>query len=168
VTHTSRSFTFIEVLIVMVILAILASIVLGDVQDAVVHTREAALIENLGRMRAMIERWAFHHGGQYPKGNESVTPGDEESGEESGEEPREEPGGGVDAGETISHLAGVELPVCTVAENRGKRTIHIVDTTGQLEPDPSPETGWKYSTATGQFICNSVETGTNDIPYARW
>lgn len=144
----------------MVIIAILASIVLGYVQDAVTRTREAALIENLGRMRAMIERWAFHHGGVYPRGGELQDGGDEgEEGEGTAE---------TTTGQQIASLAGVELPICTVADNRGKRTIHVVEDVGHIKADPSPQTGWKYSTTTGQFICNSAQIGTNDIPYDLW
>ena len=55
--RTSRGFTLIEVLIVMVIITILAGIGLAMYSNTVVRAKEAALKENLFQMRDALDRY---------------------------------------------------------------------------------------------------------------
>ena len=166
VRRAHRAFTLTEILIVVTLIAILATIVIGYVQDAVLDTRESVLQENLVRVRAAIERHALHNAGVYPLPKEDGSQeGDEQGGSD---DPSEESEATKEEKSPLPTLAGVVVPVCTVGRHRDERTIHIVDDAGTLEVDPAPQTAWKYSTATGHFICNSIEVGTNGARYCDW
>lgn len=61
----SRGFTLIEILIVMTILGILATIAVPSYQHSVIRAREAALTENLYQMRQAIDAY-FADNAAYP------------------------------------------------------------------------------------------------------
>ena len=60
-----RGFTLIEMLIVVALIGILASIAVGQYQRSIVRAKEAALRENLFVMRSQISNY-FADKGEYP------------------------------------------------------------------------------------------------------
>ncbi len=60
--HSSRGFTLIEVLIVVVILSTLAAVAIPQFSDSQKDAREASLHRNIRTLRAGIEAYTLHHG----------------------------------------------------------------------------------------------------------
>ena len=64
-TRNERGFTLIEMLIVVALIGILATIAVGQYQRSIVKAKEAALMENLFVMRSQINNY-FADKGAYP------------------------------------------------------------------------------------------------------
>ena len=64
-TRNDRGFTLIEMLIVVALIGILATIAVGQYQRSIVRAKEAALRENLFVMRSQINNY-FADKGEYP------------------------------------------------------------------------------------------------------
>ncbi|MCY2953218.1 MAG: type II secretion system protein [Planctomycetota bacterium] len=59
--HSKHGFTLVEILIVVILLGILASVVLAMFRPATTDARRAALSENLGILRAQIQLYTLQH-----------------------------------------------------------------------------------------------------------
>ena len=71
---TRRSgFTLIEILIVVVILGILASIIVPQFADAQSSTRAAAMRTQLNTIRSQVSAWRIQHGNAMPGGNSATA-----------------------------------------------------------------------------------------------
>src|SRR5262249_43282253 len=68
----ARGFTMIELLVVMSLLVVLASVGLAQYRSSVVHSREAVLKEDLFRMRDAIDQY-YADKGQYPTTVDSLV-----------------------------------------------------------------------------------------------
>ena len=67
-----RGFTLIELMIVMTIIGILASIAVPNYQRSVIKAREAVLMEDLYQMRRAIDAYFVDHG-KYPESLDSLV-----------------------------------------------------------------------------------------------
>jgi general secretion pathway protein G len=70
--RNSRGFTLIELMIVMTIIGILASIAAPNYQRSVIKAREAVLMENLYQMRRAIDAYFADHT-KYPDSLEALV-----------------------------------------------------------------------------------------------
>ena len=69
---SNRGFTLIELMIVMTIIGILASIAAPNYQRSVIKAREAVLMENLYQMRRAIDAYFADHT-KYPESLEALV-----------------------------------------------------------------------------------------------
>jgi prepilin-type N-terminal cleavage/methylation domain-containing protein len=129
----NKSFTLVEVLIVVAILGILAAIVLPQFQSHTQQARESAAKENLRILRNAIELYAARHNG--------VPPG----------YPHNDPG------QETPHLAQFMFQMLTnehyinvIPENpfNGYSTLRIIGNEEQLPAEATGEFGWIYKAAT--------------------
>ncbi|TLM62504.1 MAG: type II secretion system protein [Deltaproteobacteria bacterium] len=67
-----RGFTLIELMIVLTVIGILASIAVPNYQRSVIKAREAVLMEDLYQMRRAIDSYFVDHG-KYPDSLESLA-----------------------------------------------------------------------------------------------
>ena len=64
--NRASGFTLVELLVVVIILAVLASIVVPQFSSSTTDAREAALDATIGELRNAIELYYHQHGGTYP------------------------------------------------------------------------------------------------------
>ena len=65
-THNTKAFTLVEILIVVIILGILAAIVIPQFAEASNDARESALASNLQTLRSQIELYKIQHRDMLP------------------------------------------------------------------------------------------------------
>ncbi len=138
-----RAFTLVEVLIVVMIMGILASVVLPQFTAASGDAKESALLQSLATMRNQIQMFRFQHEGRLP-GTKS----------------------GVSFDQSMLQKTDIDGSLNT----NGAHGPYIL---GQLPPNPYNDlrdvtvksavlapadadgtTGWLYSTSTGEFRAN--------------
>lgn len=71
-TRTQRGFTMIEVMVVMALIVILASMGLVQYRQSIVRSQEAVLKEDLFRLRDAIDQY-YADKNQYPSGLEALV-----------------------------------------------------------------------------------------------
>ncbi len=154
-------FTLMEVLIVMMVFAIMAVTVLPQFTAANDDALDAALRENLKKLRTQIELYRLQHRGQYPA-----------HGSRSSED-------FLDAMLLSSDADGSTGPAGTKSlgpyfEGRlpanpysGGTKVRIVDNISEALPDDDPVFGWIYCPATGKIKANSTGTAADGTPLDR-
>lgn len=147
-------FTLVEVLIVVVILGILASVVLPQFTYSQGDAQETAVMRDLRTLRTQIRLYTFQHSGRLPA--EGTT--DPQAFEDalllsSDVEGTTAADGSLSLGPYITG----KLPPNPY---NGLRTVRVVDSElSSVTPDGS--TGWIYSSRTGWIRANSPLSVTN-------
>jgi prepilin-type N-terminal cleavage/methylation domain-containing protein len=128
----NKSFTLMEVLIVVAIMGILAAIVLPQYQSHTQKAREATAKDNLRILRNAIELYAAQHNG--------VPPGYPHNDPE--QDPRLVP--------FTSQMLTIEHYINVIPENpfNGYNTLKIIGNEEQLPTEATGEFGWIYKAAT--------------------
>jgi len=151
-----RGFTMIEVLIVVIILGILASVVVPQFSTAAASARENALKEDLRYLRTQVLVYQAHHDGVapgYPNGDTSATPTQQAF-------ENQMTGYSNAAGQTAS-TPGNEYPFgpylnrMPVNAVNGLSTIRFI---GPGEPFPSEAGGthgWVYQPSTARMMADA-------------
>jgi len=158
---TRRAFTLVEIVVVVLILGIIATIAVPRVMRATVDDGETALKQDLATIRSAIERYASDHRGTFPGAEADGAghkPGSElafknqllhfsnQAGEVSKEKDPAFPFG--------PYLRG-EFPRATAGPRADSDTVKM-ETAGHLLSGKDGSTAWRYDTATGEFILNST------------
>lgn len=148
-----RGFTLIEVLIVVVILGILASVVLPQVTASSSAAKESALRADLTQLRSQLKIYRFQHDGAYPIGTaddvvKQLTMATDVSGT---------PAAPGTAGYPYGPYLVGQLPQNPF--NGGNGILVKPGSIGSGDVDPtamqgSAKVGWIFSTLTGQIIAN--------------
>lgn len=136
-----KGFTLVELVVVVMILGILAAVAAPKFLDTSATATDNGLKQSLGIVRNSIELYAAENGGDLPgaDGNQVTFKDDLDP-----------------------YLRGnAQFPNCPVGSVKDD-SVNLVNETTALTADASPTTSWKYSYATGEFICNVPSATKSD------
>jgi general secretion pathway protein G len=133
-----KGFTLIELVVVVMILGILAAVAAPKLLNTSSTAADNGLKQTLGVVRDAIERYAAEHGGTLPGADGSAA---------------------TLKSDLIPYLRGA-FPKCPVAG--GNADIKVTTAAGAIAGEATPTQSWHYSSADGQFICNSTGASKSD------
>ncbi len=164
--RAANGFTLIEILIVVVILGILASIVIPQFSNAAHIARENTLKDDLRYLRMQITVFKAQHNDVapgYSGGNPANTPTDSDFVDQMTKYTNADCD--ISAVYTPTHKYGPYLSKAPTNPLNGKATFAVVSGSGPM-PVPDGSTGWIYKPITGELIANMGESDSNGTPYA--
>ena len=135
-----RAFTLVEILIVVIILGILATIIIGLFQNGTKDAAAASLKDNLRNMRSQLQLYVAQHGG-YP----SLANFEQQMTQYTDAD------GNVSPVKNATHQYGpyiISMPVLPVGVNKGKAGVTSLTYTAGF--------GWGYDPLTGVFKANTA------------
>ena len=141
------AFTLVEILIVVIIMGILASIIIGLVGNSSRDAGVSALKDNLRGMRSAIQIYLAQHGG-YP----AVATFEAQMTQYT------DATGGISATRTPVYTYGpyiLAVPPLPVGAEKGKTTV-------TSSSSYASGFGWTYDPTTGQFRANCPDTDVDD------
>lgn len=139
-----RGFTLVELLIVVIILGILASVVIPQFSTAASDANSAAVMADLQTIRSQLQLYAAQHGGAYPTTTTQLLEYTDAV-------------GGVSATFSTTDMFGPYMLTIPANPYSGINTVRIV-TDGTPFSGADNTKGWWYSTTTGQFLCDVADT----------
>ena len=138
----TRAFTLVEILIVVIILGILATIIIGLFQNGTKDAAAASLKDNLRNMRSQLELYIAQHGA-YP----GLATFEQQMTQYTDAD------GNVSAVKNATHQYGpyiISMPVLPVGVNKGKTGVTSLTYTAGF--------GWGYEPTSGMFKANTPPT----------
>ena len=138
-----RAFTLVEILIVVIILGILATIIIGLFQNSTKDAAANSLKDNLRNVRGQLQLYLAQHG-TYPSLASFETQMTQYTDDT----------GGVSPTRTATHIYGpyiLAMPPQPCGTNKGKTTV--TSSSGY-----TAGYGWGYDPATGTFKANLPDT----------
>ncbi len=138
-----RGFTLVELLIVVIILGILASVVIPQFSTASSDANSSAVMADLQTFRSQLQLYAAQHGGAYPTSTAQLTGYTDAT-------------GATNATFTTTFMYGPYLLAIPSNPYTGVNTVTIV-TTAWAAPIVMTH-GWWYNSDTGQFQCYVPDT----------
>lgn len=162
-----RGFTLIEILIVVVILGILATVVIPQFSNASNQARENTLKDEMRYLRTQIVVFMAQHRDcppGYPGGDKSEMATEQDFIEQLIHYTNE----ACDVSKTSSsaHRLGPYLSRMPFNPINGKSSVKIVTDSSEMTPDGS--TGWIYNPLTQEIVANLTGADTNGIIYATY
>ena len=167
-TGLATGFTLVEILIVVVILGILASIVIPQFSNASHSARQNTLKDDLRFMRMQITVFKAQHedvGPGYPSGNPGGQPTEADLVAQLTQ--YTSASCGVSATWSVTHKFGPYLSKAPTNPLNGKSSFRIVADSSDM-PAPDGTTGWIYKPATSELTANLTGTDEHGKLYAAY
>ena len=145
----TRGFTLTEVVVVVLIIGMLASMAIPRISQAANGASGAALVGDLMVVRKALIHYAAEHDNDFPGPSadrmvQQLTQYSDRSGHTAGIRTKDAPYG--------PYLA--QIPECPIGYNPGSREI-VTDTNSPPKPQPATTAGWVYNPDTGEFYPNA-------------
>ncbi len=161
---TRRGFTIVEILIVVVILGILATIVIPRLSNASQVACENTLKEDLRYMRTQIQVYRFQH-------NE-VMPGRSGAGYDADTFRQQmtlptDISGNVGSPGDPDYPYGPYLRRMPVNPMNNKSSVQVVNGSGEL-PEPDNSHGWMYQPETNAFVADTPGVDEAGVAYVNY
>jgi general secretion pathway protein G len=138
--RSAPAFTLVEMLLVVILLGILATLVLPQFGAATSDSRSASLVSNLRVVRQQIEMYKADHGGHLA-GTDLVAQ----------LTLRPNPAGETHAVADPNFILGPYLQAFPKNSLSNLSTIRFESNAAALFSPPERDQGWYYNTATGEF-----------------
>lgn len=172
--QTAAAFTLVELLIVILIIGTLAAVAVPQFGDASADAKLAALDQNLACIRKAIEKYHAEHGGAYPGAikvheraegsviimeahadfvaafTRQMTMYSNADGNTTNKKDNRYPYG------PYLRRAVPPNPLPEPGAVGAEAAVSITGDAKPLQASANPVTGWKMSSATGQFIANNA------------
>jgi general secretion pathway protein G len=163
-----RAFTLVEILIVVVILGIMATIVIPQFSNAAHEARENTLRDDLRFLRMQVGVYAAQHRDitpGYPGGDSSVSPTQNDFLNQMTLYTSE--AGTTNAAKTATFKFGPYLSKVPANPLNGLSTVKIVDN-GAAMPAADDTTGWIYKPQTKEIIANKTGADATGTSYSSY
>lgn len=165
--HCKRdAFTLVELVVVVLILGIIATVAVPRVVRSATNASESALKQDLASVRSAIELYSSDHSGTFP-GAAADGLGNAAGSELAFKNQLmnySNAAGGVSVDRNTSYPLGPYLrkpfPSAPVGPNAGDDAVKI-ETSGVLLTGADESTGWRFDNSTGEFILNSDDTSSD-------
>ena len=159
-------FSLLEVLIVVILLGIVAAMTIPVVAGYQTQADETSLRSDLALMRSAIELFAADHNGAFPA---LIGDGTHAAGSPEAFVAHMTQYSNADG--EVSQTKGTDYPFgpylpqgvpnVTVGPLAGGGAVKVTSSASNMDADGSPTMAWKYSTVTGQIICNTQQLATD-------
>ena len=167
--RSSRAgFTLVEILIVVVILGILASIVVPQFSNASQTARQNTLREDLQYLRTQINVYEAQHvdvAAGYPGGNSTATPDAADFNSQMTLFTNQL--GGTSSTSSATYALGPYLTQIPTNPVNGMSTVLVVANNAAI-PAADGSTGWIYKPQTLEIYANNTGNDTSGVPFSSY
>jgi general secretion pathway protein G len=161
----TRAFTLVEILIVVVILGIMATIVIPQFSNASYQARENTLKDELRYLRIQIQVYRAQHrdiSPGYPNGDTSATPTEADFNDQMTKFTSES--GAVSATQSAVYKYGPYLSKVPANPLTQIGTMVVDPGSGPIA-DPTTDGGWIYQPVTQKIVAAKTGTDQSNVKY---